>query len=153
GTAGAAVVGTWDQSTDSGTAPGLANPGPLRASINGDGRTNDTLFVKSFSPPSQAGGTFGDATLTYTTNNTEIVNQLIETAAGTIIPSATLDLFKTGARPFLYASYGFTDVRLDSVSISGDVAVSGFNASAFDWTVTNQNADGSPGSSQTAHFP
>jgi type VI protein secretion system component Hcp len=154
GTAGAAAVGIWDQSSDSGAAPGLASPSPLRVSIDGDGRTNDTLFATAVSPPSQAGGTFGDATLTYTTNNTELVNQLIETAAGTIIPSATIDLFKTGGRaPFLYASYGFTDVRLHSVSISGNVAVSAFNASAFDWTVNNQSATGSIGSSQTAHFP
>ncbi len=44
-------------------------------------------------------------------------------------------------------------VRLHSVTISGDTATTAFNASAFDWTVTPQRADGTVGVSLTEHFP
>lgn len=152
GAPGPSVVGTWDLASSTGTAPGLANPSPLLVSINRSERT-DTLPALAFAPPSQDASKFGDALLTYTIGTTELVNQLLETAAASSIPSATVDLIKGSGNGFAYASYGFTDVHLHSVVISGDTATTAFNASAFDWSVTPQNPDGSPGARVTAHFP
>ena len=150
GSAGASVVGTWDLNTNTGAGPDGGNPAPLMATV-GTRSNTDTLTVQSFSPPAQQGSTFGDAAVTYTTDTPQIINQLIDTAGQEPIPSADIDLFKQGG--FRYASYGFTDVRLHSVVISGDIATTGFNASAFEWTIIPQLASGAPGPAQVSSFP
>ncbi|HTA20462.1 MAG TPA: type VI secretion system tube protein Hcp [Polyangia bacterium] len=145
GTAGAATVDTFDLATNMG--PG-GTAIPLQFVVGAAGAKGFET-VSAFRAPSEmtagnvgsaaggAGGgkaTFTDASVTIPIDASALAI-LVDEVAGRSLPTATVQIetLSDAGLPTVFGTYGFKNVQLHGITLSGTTATVSFGAASFSW--------------------
>ncbi|HVZ71518.1 MAG TPA: type VI secretion system tube protein Hcp [Polyangia bacterium] len=132
---GTATKITWNTATNMGAGGTRA---PLAFEVGGVA-TPPFLAASGFRAPSQTTPTtFSDASVTYPLDATAL-NLALEEASGQVLPTGTVELFDGDpAGPALVGTYGFRNVLLTGLTLSGLDATVSFTAASRSWTVGDE---------------